>query len=130
MRHSNDITETELAILDVLWRCENVRVRDIVDRLYPEGGASKTATVHSLLERLEQKGFVRRDRSSFAHTFHAEVERGDFVGSQLRQMADKVFDGSLTPILMNLAKEVRLSSRERAEILRLIESAQPEEDDS
>ena len=45
----------------------------LTDRVYPRGGASAYATVQKLLERLEDKECVRRDRSAMAHVFRAAV---------------------------------------------------------
>ena len=78
------VTDTELQILDVLWSSGPLRIRDITRALYPGGRPSEYATVQSLLERLESKGYIHRDRSSFAHIFSACVERTAFIGSQLQ----------------------------------------------
>ena len=117
------VTDTELQILDVLWSSGPLRIRDITRAMYPGGRPSEYATVQSLLERLESKGYIHRDRSSFAHIFSACVERTAFIGSQLQEMADRVCEGSLTPILLSLVEKVHLGERERRDLIRLIESA-------
>ena len=59
-----DVTFAELAVMEVLWEYGACTVRQIVDVLYPGGGASKFATVQKLLERLENDNrYVKRDRS-------------------------------------------------------------------
>src|SRR5713101_4114325 len=57
-RTAQDVTETELAILQVLWDRGPSTRRQITDVLYPRGGQAQYATVQKLLERLETKGFV------------------------------------------------------------------------
>lgn len=54
-------TETELAILGVLWERQPRTIRELVDSLYSEHKPSLHATVKSLLERLEEKGYVACD---------------------------------------------------------------------
>ena len=77
-RNVNEVTETELAILDVLWEQGPVPVRTIVDELYGEYRRSLHASVKSLLDRLMEKGFVETDTSEYAHRFSAKVDRAQF----------------------------------------------------
>jgi predicted transcriptional regulator len=65
------------------------------------------------LERLEAKGFVHRDRSSWPHVFAAALDREGLIGLRLRAMAEKLCGGSLTPLLTHLVQAERLSSEER-----------------
>jgi BlaI family transcriptional regulator, penicillinase repressor len=117
---SPSVTDTELSILTVLWDRGPVPVRDIVDQVYGTRSASIHATVNSLLERLEGKGYVGRDRSGHAHLYHAIVDRQSFVGQQLQQLAEKHFGGSVTPMLLALVDQARLKKSVRDEIRKMI----------
>ena len=121
---SVDVTETELAILDVLWDRGTTTIRDITDQLYEEGTAGEYATVQKLLDRLAKKGYVRRDRNSFAHVFSATVERNELIGQGLEKLATQLCDGSFTPLLMHLADATRLPKKERAALMKMIEDAE------
>ncbi|MCA8960698.1 MAG: BlaI/MecI/CopY family transcriptional regulator [Planctomycetes bacterium] len=116
-------TDAELSILDSLWRHGPSTIRELTDRLYPRGSTSEYATVQKLLERLESKSLVHRDRSSHAHQFEALVERDALVGSELQEVATKLCEGSLTPLLMNLVRDAALSDDERAELRRLLDES-------
>ena len=85
-----DVTDTELSILEVIWDKESATIRQIADELYHEGTTGEYGAVQSLLERLEAKGYVRRDRSSFAHVFSAAIERSDLIGQRLQALAEKM----------------------------------------
>ncbi|MFN4258444.1 MAG: BlaI/MecI/CopY family transcriptional regulator [Gemmataceae bacterium] len=111
-RTPQDVTDTELAILQVLWDEGAATIRQLTDTLYPRGGPAHYATVQKLLERLESKDCVRRDRRSGGHVFSATVERAELIGRRLRDMADKLCGGSLTPLLMHLVQAERLSAGE------------------
>ncbi len=115
------VTEAELAILEVLWREGPATIRSIADQLYPEGSNSAYATVQKLLERLESKTCVVRDRSSFAHVFRTAVAREQLVDQELKEVASKLCEGSMTPLLMHLVKGTRLSTEERALLGRLLD---------
>lgn len=120
-REPSRVTAAELAVLEVLWKRGALPIRDIAGALYPRGGASEYATVQKLLERLEAKACVARDRTAFAHSFAARIERGDLIGSELEEVAEKLCEGSLTPLLLHLVHKTRLSTDDRAALLRLLE---------
>ena len=120
---SHDITETELAILDVLWANGSATIREITDELYTRRTTGKYATVQKLLERLEAKGCIKRDRSSFAHTFTARIPREKLIGDALENLAKSLCNGSLTPLLMHLAEESRLSPDDYKMLRQLIDEA-------
>jgi predicted transcriptional regulator len=119
-----DVTDTELAILDVLWDRGPSEIRDIVEALYPQHTPARHATIKSLLDRLADKGFVECDQSRFAHKFTPLVTREAFVGQQLQKLADSHFDGSLAPMLLALIDRVKLTRKERDAIRRMIENIQ------
>ena len=120
-------TEAELAVLDLLWDASETEktdrsAREITEILYPRGTPADVATVQKLLQRLEDKGLVRRDRSERVHRFSATVSRARFAGEQLSQMAEKLSGGSLAPLLVHLVESNRLSRRDLDELRSLLES--------
>jgi predicted transcriptional regulator len=121
-RKAQDVTESELNLLHVLWERGRCSTRQITEVLYPGGGTPQYATVQKLLERLEDKGLVSRDRSLFVHTFVAAADRDELIGRRLRALADKLCGGSLAPIVSHLARNKRLTEKERRELRELIES--------
>jgi predicted transcriptional regulator len=92
-----------------LRRSAHRSIRQLTDDLYPGGGPAQYATIQKQLERLESKGFVKRDRSLFVHVFSAAVDRDELIGRRLRAVADKLCGGSLVPILSHLARSKGLS---------------------
>ncbi len=120
-RTPQDVSPKELEVLKVLWDQGPATIRRITDELYPGGGPSKYATVQTLLERLEEDGYVRRDRAEPAHVFTAAVDRDGLIGRRLRALAQQLCDGSLTPLLTHLVRNRKLSARERRELRSLID---------
>ena len=115
-----NITDAELAVLKVLWDEGTLTAKAITETLYPECSESDFASVHSFIQRLERKGLVERDRSSFAHTFCAAVSRDEVAGKELEALADRLADGSMAPFLMHLIQEKRLGKKEADEIRKLL----------
>lgn len=117
------VTDAQFAVLEELWRDGPKTVRQLTATLYPALSTSDYATVQKLLEQLEEKSCVERDRSGFAHVFRAGIERANLLDAQLQQVADKLCEGSLTPVLMHLAERIRLTKTERQELQELLDSA-------
>ena len=92
-RPAQDITESELAVLRILWDRGPATIRQLTEVLYPQGGAAQYATVQKLLDRMEAKGYVRRDRSLYVHLFEAVLGRDELIGRRLRSLAETLCDG-------------------------------------
>jgi BlaI family transcriptional regulator, penicillinase repressor len=120
-KYPHDVTDAELAVLQVLWDCGSATIRQLTDVLYPQGNEVHYATVQKLLERLESKGHVQRDRSAHAHRFAARTDRDTLVGHRLRAMAEKLCGGLMAPLLTHLVRAEALSSDERQELRDLID---------
>jgi predicted transcriptional regulator len=121
VRKRQDVTDAELAILQLLWEQGATTIRRLTDVLYPGGSASQYATVQKLLERLEKKGYVARDRSAAVHLFSAVVGRDELIGRRLQAVAESLCSGSLAPLLTHLVRGQTLSAADREQLRLLIE---------
>ena len=115
------VPEAELAILQALWERAPATVRQLSAGLYPGGSASEYGTVHKLLERLEGKGYVRRERHGREYLFHPSVSRDELLGRELEALVDKMCGGSLQPLLSHLIRAKGLTPEELQELLALVE---------
>ena len=109
---AEDVTNTELAILQVLWDQGERTRRQVADVLYPGGGEAHYATVQNLLGRLERKGFVRSNRNGNVLIFAATVDRDELIRRRLQSLADKLCGGAAAPLIMNLVRSLPLSAAE------------------
>ena len=115
------LAEAELAVMQLLWDDEPLTARHIREQLYSDETTSNHGTVQKLLQRLEQKDYVARDRSQFVHLFRANITRRQYAGEQLESLADKLTDGSLVPFLTHLLDQRKISAKERREIRELLD---------
>ena len=88
------------------------------ESIYDKVNDSKLASVQKLLERLEDKGCVGRDRSERAHRFRALVSREDFLRHRLQGLADRLCDGAIVPLVTTLLRSKKGLSRKHGEQLR------------
>jgi predicted transcriptional regulator len=110
------LANAELGVMELLWQQDRMTARHIREQLYPGATKAQHGTVQRLLQRLEDKGFVERDRSLPVHLFSALVSREAYASSQLESLADKLTGGSLVPMITHLIEQKKIS---RAEIERL-----------
>ena len=94
--------------MDLLWGTDRLTARQIREQLYPDATKAQHGTVQRLLQRLEDKGYVERDRSLSVHLFSATISRQAYAGGQLESLADKLTAGSLAPLITHLVAEKKI----------------------
>ena len=114
------VSDTEMAVLIVLWDRGPVRVREIVEAVYGIHSQSLHTTVKSLLERLNRKGYVECDRTEHVHKFSSLVQRDAFVGAEIEKIAESVCEGSFAPILLSLVDRVQLTKKDKDAIEKIL----------
>ena len=120
-RTAKDVTEAELSVLQILWSEGPQSVRDLVAALREHPSTPQAATIQKLLERLEDKGWVRRDRSGSVQLFVATADRENLIGQRLRGIADDLCEGSVTPLLSQLVSSAQLTPDDRRLLRDLID---------
>jgi BlaI family transcriptional regulator, penicillinase repressor len=116
------VTDAELAVLKVLWAQGPLTAKAISEAVYPDGAETEFAAVHSFLKRLERKGLVARDRSSFVHLFSPTGSPADVLGDELKTLAKRLGTNSIAPLIMQLIDQKRLSKKEATEIRKLLDN--------
>ncbi|MFO0812162.1 MAG: BlaI/MecI/CopY family transcriptional regulator [Gemmatales bacterium] len=116
-----DVTDAELSVLQVLWDQGQATLRQLAEVLYPgKPLAGAQATVAKLLERLEAKQCIARERTASPQLFRATVRKPDLIGWRLESVANQLCEGSWSPLLTTLVKTGKLSARERKELASLL----------
>ena len=118
---SQSLANAELALMEALWEGGQVTARELRERLYPDATRAQHGTVQRLLQRLEEKGFVVRDRNLAVHQFTAVVSRQEYAGQQLESLADKLTDGSIAPLLTHLVEHNKISPNEIERIREILD---------
>ena len=92
-------TESELAILNVLWDRGHATVREVYDILYRSDGGGYT-TALKLLQLMHGKGLVVRDETQRAHTYRAAISKDSTQSRILGDLVKKLFDGRAGALVM------------------------------
>src|SRR5436190_11499439 len=100
------LTKFELEVMDLLWRLGEASVRQLHEAI--DHGRPAYTTVQTIVQRLEQKGAVRRTRKiGNALMFEAVVSRK----SAYRRVIDDLLDlfGSAQPLVAHLLDTGKLT---------------------
>jgi predicted transcriptional regulator len=117
---SNTLTPQELAIMKVVWRLETATVREVYEALRKSRPIAYT-TVMTMMNVLEDKKYLEKKSNGRAHVYTPTKPRHQVVGAMVRDFVDRVFDGASGSLLLHLAKDSRLSERQRRAVQRIIE---------
>ena len=121
-------TDTELAILRVLWERGASTVRQVHEILSRERPTAYT-TALKMLQIMTEKGLVRRDESDRTHIYQAKLSQEQTQRQLVRDLLDRAFGGSSSKLVMQALATRRASSEELTEIRKLIEERREVGDD-
>ena len=116
------LSEVQHEVMNVVWDLGNCSAADVWKVLAERRGVSRN-TVHTLLVRLEEKGWLTRDTEDGNVLFSAAVSRESTQQQCVQRLIDMVFDGSTEGLVLSLLNQSNLSAVEAARIRKLISQA-------
>lgn len=119
------VSDAELEVLKELWATGPATVREVAAALRKRRRRLAYNTVLTLLSRLREKGYVAADRRDAAHLFRAVVTRDELLGSSLSALADRVCDGTASPLVRALVRGQKFSADEIAHFRKLLDDLSP-----
>jgi BlaI family penicillinase repressor len=121
-------TESELAILAVLWQRGRATVREVFEALYEADGGHYT-TALKLMQVMHAKGLVKRDDSQRVHVFSAAVTRETARRRLLGPIVDRLFAGRPMDLVLSvLGTSTRPDPDEIAQVRELLDRIERERD--
>jgi BlaI family penicillinase repressor len=92
-------TESELEILQVLWKMGQATVRDVHEELAKTKASGYTTTL-KLMQIMDEKGLVIRDTTSKTHVYRAAYSQEKAQSSALDKILSTVFEGSTSDLVI------------------------------
>ncbi|ANM31055.1 transcriptional regulator [Acidobacteria bacterium Mor1] len=119
------LTDVELELMTVLWQTGEATVRDVLEQL-PANRQLAYTSVSTVLRILEKKKLVQTRKDGKAHLYAPAVSKTDYESRSVRDLVDKVFDGTPSAMVMRLLDDEGMSAEELREIqARLKERLEP-----
>jgi len=122
---STQPTEVELQILRILWELGPSPVREIHKRLESDKGTNYSTTV-KMLAVMREKGLVRRDEDAQPHVYRPVLSREKAGRRMLKELIDKVYEGSALSLVLQALSAGNSTKEERAEVRRLLDEMESE----
>lgn len=114
-------TESELEILQILWKKGNASVREVHEELLQTKEAGYTTTL-KLMQIMHEKGLVKRDDSIKTHIYQAAVSKEKTQKHLLNKMIDTLFGGSPGELVMQALGNHKASAEELEEIQKILDN--------
>lgn len=114
-------TESEMEILQILWRLGSCTVRDVHEEVIKNKEAGYTTTL-KLMQIMHEKGLVDRDTSSKSHIYNATLNQDKVEKQLVGKMIDDVFSGSASRLIMQALGNHRASEKEIEEIKKYLDN--------
>jgi predicted transcriptional regulator len=132
------VSDAELEVLKVLWSRGAGTVREVEADLHRGRGRGRGMkrrrpwaynTLLTLLSRLRDKGYVASDASGegAALVFRPTVSRDQLLRHGLSDLADRICDGTASPLVHALVQGQRFSPQEIAQFRRLLDELERKE---
>ena len=113
------LSETQLEIMNLIWEHGECSVAAVWNVLRDRRGVSRN-TVHTLMVRLEEKGWLTHREGSNGFFYSATVSRDEVQRSSIQKLIDTVFDGSAESLVLTLLNGGPISKAEADRIRQLI----------
>ncbi|WP_259071797.1 BlaI/MecI/CopY family transcriptional regulator [Mucilaginibacter sp. X4EP1] len=104
-------TESELEILQVIWKKGQCSVREVHEELAKNKDAGYTTTL-KLMQIMHDKGLVERDTTSKTHLYKAIITREQAQQTALDKIISTVFKGSTSELVIQALGNHRASKDE------------------
>lgn len=110
--------DSELKVMDVLWRQGDTTAKRISDILKDETGWNMNTT-YTLIKRCIKKGAIERSEPNFM--CHALISKEKVQEAETNELIDKVFDGSVNKLFAALLGKKNLSDEQIEKLKQIVE---------
>jgi BlaI family penicillinase repressor len=124
MKRVPRISETEWELMKVIWARGACSAGEIIEALNEHDPTWHPKTVKAFLSRLVRKGALGFCKEGRAYLYRPIVEEKDCVDAASESFLDRVFGGSLKPMLAHFVERKKLSDEEIRELRRLLKKAE------
>ena len=114
------ISDAETQVMEILWRTSPLAAEDISAKL-EKSQDWQLATVKTLLNRLLKKGAIAAEREGRRYLYTPILARADWAQSESLSLLDRLFGGSIAPLVSHFSSRRKLKPADVAALKKLIE---------
>ena len=118
MREQFHLAETEYMIMEKLWsNGAAIKQTDLLSYFKMIGKDWSRQTLNTLVSRLEERGFVKREN----RFVEATMSRQEFGFQIMKEAVDNFYDGNPDKLLASLAEKKRISPEQAKRLHEMVE---------
>ena len=118
-------TDAELTVIRELWRLGPATVRQVWEELNKDRETPLVyTTVLKAMQVMHEKGLLQRDDSQRSHIYRTTSPAGQTKRKIVRDLMDRLFDGSAREMVVEALGSKRISRKELTEIRKLLDDLQ------
>ena len=112
-------TELELEMLKIIWRDGPSTVRQMQDALASTRKLAVTSVL-TIMNIMVDKGYLSRKKEGPAHVYRPRISEKTTSRKMLKDLVNRVFDGSTEAVMVNLLESADLNQTEIRKLRRLL----------
>lgn len=113
------LTETEIILMEILWKKEKVFMKDILEE-YAEPKPAST-TIATLLKRMQNKDLVGYKLYGNSREYFPKVKKEDYFQGEMTSMIDRFFNNSVSQFASFFTSNAKLSQKQLKELRDIID---------
>ncbi len=126
MNYEINISESEWTVMEYLWNNPMVTITEIRKALSPTGWSD--STIKTLVRRLVSKNAVAINDEAATFRYYPLISQQECRLKETKSFINRVYDGSVSMLVTNLAADSNLTDKETEELLALIEKMGKEQE--
>jgi BlaI family penicillinase repressor len=113
------LTETEMTLMEILWKKERVFMKDILEDYHDPKPAS--TTIATLLKRMQNKDLVGYKLYGNSREYFPKVKKEDYFQGEMTSMIDRFFNSSVSQFASFFTSNSKLSQKQLKELRDIID---------
>jgi Predicted transcriptional regulator len=114
-----NISNAEWEVMRVVWRKPSITAQQVIDDLQTNRSWS-ASTIKTLLNRLVKKQVLKFEKNGRQYVYAPLVSEEECRTSEIKSFLDRVFDGTLSPMLAHYVRNEPLAEQEIEELERIL----------
>ena len=110
--------DSELKVMDVLWKEGNTTAKRIAEILREQIGWSKTTT-YTVIKKCIDKGAIQRNDPNFVCS--PRITKEQFRELETAELINKMYDGAADQLVASILGSKKLSAKEIEQLKRIVE---------
>jgi len=105
--------------MELLWRASPLTSKAILSQLDSSTEWHEN-TVRTMLTRLYKKGIISSEKVKREYLYSPEISRENYINQQSNSLITRLFQGKVSPLIANFAKQDLISENEISEIEKIL----------